>query len=690
LGFYVRRPLDQLHHELSPGPSAECPIFIEPFKRAARWFVPDALPARDVLPVGVYNRAWRSFDQVLQVGDVFGDGPARLKVRIIAQFHHSGCRGFRYLRSSTGNSRNRQSADPHRCHRRSYSGSGKSAVGLAAYITGEYIYDEENKRTCYRGHPGEVKGWGTLAPAAGPSYLTNKDQLGKAWNDAQRAETRSNSHLANHWVIGLWRNATPGQHQAVMEKIAKQASERYRVMVTWAVHEPSGEGSDDNWHGHLAMNMRRVTPEGFGAKAREIVDGKTRRLETEWMRRMIADEINGLLRSVNSDERITHESYQARGILKQPMQHMGNNAWQAEKRGEPTRIGDRNRKIRNENAAFDKEVGRSNATIDKIDTKLSKLAMQIIDLTNIESPGMEQTDAQSQQREDVIARDYGKIDYATEAVANHWMDHVRQIRETEERDRQKEKDGRAVREDDGVQDEKARWAQACGRYSDMRDPYGSLATAARAEGAMFRERQEDLRQREAVATNPEDSQVLKLTRYAEASAYMAFTSERLAGISRVISGHRDSESEVYYRAEAEKYREIEKSERQQLGKLRDVIDDRNIEALHQEIERLERQAREDPFGRRMAAQRQVETREESFGVAQTLPENAPNRDRPQKDQRPAANHEPFDAAAWREQDAAEYASRADILSGAAARENPFDAMARQEGERSRRAPGCRP
>ena len=302
-------------------------------------------------------------------------------------------------------------------------GSGKSAVGLAAYITGEYIYDEENKRTCYRGHPGEVKGWGTVAPAMGPSYLTVKGQLGKAWNDAQRAETRSNSHLANHWVIGLWRNATAEQHQAVMEKIAKQVSDRYGVMVTWAVHEPSGEGSDANWHGHLAMNMRRVTPEGFGAKAREIVDGKTRRLETEWMRRMIAGEINGLLRSVNSDERITHESYQARGILKQPMQHMGNNAWQAEKRGERTRIGDKNRAIRKENAAFDKEIGQHNSTIDKIDAKLCDVHQQKIfvvkqEISSIQAEikaeararkdPMETTPQQSMRESETLAKGFEK------------------------------------------------------------------------------------------------------------------------------------------------------------------------------------------------------------------------------------------------------------------------------------------
>src|SRR6202044_1632494 len=137
------------------------------------------------------------------------------------------------------------------------------------------------------------------------------------------------------------------------------------------------------------------------------------------------------------------------------------------------------------------------------------------------------------------------------------------------------------------------------------DVYGSLATAARSEGSMFRERQEELRQKEATASTPEDRERWKLTRWVEAAGYMAFTSERLAGISRVISGHRDGESETYYKAEAEKYREFEKAERQQLGQLRGIIAHRDTEALHREVERLERDAREDPFNRRMTAQRAV-------------------------------------------------------------------------------------
>src|SRR4051812_1331701 len=96
-------------------------------------------------------------------------------------------------------------------------GSGKSAVGLASYITGQTLYDQENQRNTYRGHPGDVLAWGTVAPAGAPAYLTDPEQLAKAWNDAQAAEKRINSHLANHWDIGLYRGGTVEGHRQVME-----------------------------------------------------------------------------------------------------------------------------------------------------------------------------------------------------------------------------------------------------------------------------------------------------------------------------------------------------------------------------------------------------------------------------------------------------------------------------------------
>lgn len=138
---------------------------------------------------------------------------------------------------------------------------GKSDVGLVAYSIDKSLYDEENRRTCNRNHAGEVTSWGISAGGPCPARFLDRSQIAQTANEAQASEKRINSHLSTHWDIALWRHATPEQHEQVMKRIAERYAERYGVLVVYAVHAPSGEGSEHNWHGHLAPTMRRVTPD---------------------------------------------------------------------------------------------------------------------------------------------------------------------------------------------------------------------------------------------------------------------------------------------------------------------------------------------------------------------------------------------------------------------------------------------
>jgi len=291
------------------------------------------------------------------------------------------------------------------------------------------------------------------------------------------------------------------------------------------------------------------------------------------------------------------------------------------------------------------------------------------------------------------------MDQVTEDVSQWWQNHRREMVDAEQEKQRKERDGwRETREED-IADPMARWAEACGKYSDLRDPYGSLATAARAEGAIFRKQQEEYRQAEARESDPTKRQLLQLRRHVEASEYMAVTSERLAGISGVISGERGSAGEQWYLAEAIKYREIAENERGELSKLRKLEDDKAFDQLHAEIARLEQQNRDDPFGRRMTArpkQEESEQKEQLFGVPIDLPANAPNRDRPQDGQYTRPDHEPA-AGRWRDVQDGEIFDpgrqfQMDPNRGRqvyepaqqpahSAPENPFDAVAQRDQER---------
>ncbi|MHA4915609.1 MobA/MobL family protein, partial [Enterococcus faecium] len=48
---------------------------------------------------------------------------------------------------------------------------------------------------------------------------------------------------------------------------SQEVADRYKVAVDLAVHDPRPSGDPRNYHAHLLMTTREVTPEGLGAKA---------------------------------------------------------------------------------------------------------------------------------------------------------------------------------------------------------------------------------------------------------------------------------------------------------------------------------------------------------------------------------------------------------------------------------------
>jgi len=473
-------------------------------------------------------------------------------------------------------------------------GSGKSAVGLVAYVTGQSLKDEETGVWCKRNHPGEVLAWGTEAPFRSPVYLTDAAQLSRAWNDAQRAEKRINSHLANHENLALTDKFGADDHIAVMKAISGRMVERYGVMVTWAVHKPTDHGDDRNWHGHLAYNMRRITPEGFGEKAREIVDKKTRSDERRWQRQMFADVINERLALLGHDERVTSLSFVERGIDKEPTKHLGNKQSQAELKGKRTPIGDENRAIRARNTQYDKE---QQANIDEA-RKLHHEA-QIIDLLAERLKRISTEIGMSDQPDDKRRKE---ADYQLAAqVAGYKTEEFQVLRAEDQiraekaisdqaiKDREKLEAEAKQRVDAGdITDPKARYAQAATQF-DIRRPYSSLCDVAAAENAAYHRGQDDLAARAAEEKDPLKRQSILLRKDIEHADYMAITSERLAGISYVVTGRRDKDSQ--YQKDVDSARDWRAEGKNLREKRRDVqkeLDERSKGDLHDELKKLER------------------------------------------------------------------------------------------------------
>ncbi|MDI6039877.1 MobA/MobL family protein, partial [Acinetobacter baumannii] len=62
------------------------------------------------------------------------------------------------------------------------------------------------------------------------------------------------------------------QRLAMLEELCASIVERHQVAVDACIHAPhTGSGSDErNYHAHILMSTRKLTPEGFTEKTREL------------------------------------------------------------------------------------------------------------------------------------------------------------------------------------------------------------------------------------------------------------------------------------------------------------------------------------------------------------------------------------------------------------------------------------
>lgn len=199
-------------------------------------------------------------------------------------------------------------------------GAGRSVVAAAAYRLGERLRDEEVDITHdYRRRAG-VQETFTLAPENAPDWALDPEQL---WNAANAAEKRKNSALAREVELALPEAVTPEARERIAHAFAAELVERYGVGVSVAIHAPSSEGDQRNFHAHILFTTRSLGADGFGAKTRVLDDRKTGPNEVLYLREFAADLINDALEDAGSAERVDHRSFAERGIELEPSAHVG-------------------------------------------------------------------------------------------------------------------------------------------------------------------------------------------------------------------------------------------------------------------------------------------------------------------------------------------------------------------------------
>jgi len=229
--------------------------------------------------------------------------------------------------------------------------AGRSVVAAAAYRAAENIGDDRLGVVWDFTRKQGVLHSEIMMPESAPEWAQDRAEL---WNMAERAEDKSTRRQAaatgRDIILALPHELSDEQRLDAVRALARNLIQRYGVAIDFAIHAPDRHGDQRNYHAHLLMTTRRVGPDGFGIKTRELDDYTRGPREIEIIRKTWERIGNRALRQAGIDEHIDCRSFADQGLDRDATVHLGPVASGMERKGEKTDLGDRNRAARARNA----------------------------------------------------------------------------------------------------------------------------------------------------------------------------------------------------------------------------------------------------------------------------------------------------------------------------------------------------
>lgn len=211
--------------------------------------------------------------------------------------------------------------------------AGRSATAAAAYRAGDEITDERTGTIHDYTRKGGVESTDIILPANAPEWAAERSAL---WNAAEQAETRKNSTVAREFEIALPAELPADERRRLAVDFARELVDRHGLAADVAIHAPNKHGDDKNHHAHILVSTRRLKPDGFTEKTRELDDRKSG--EVDRWRERFATLQNERLEQNGIISRVDHRSLEAQGIDREPTRHLGPAATGFERRtGEQSR-----------------------------------------------------------------------------------------------------------------------------------------------------------------------------------------------------------------------------------------------------------------------------------------------------------------------------------------------------------------
>ena len=211
--------------------------------------------------------------------------------------------------------------------------AGRTATAAAAYRAAAEITDERTGEVHDYRRKRDVESAVLILPEGAPQWASDRAAL---WNAAEQSETRKNSTVAREFEIALPSELSAEERQTLAHAFAREIVARHGCAADVAIHAPGREGDHRNHHAHILCTTRRLTPDGFGEKCRELDDRKTKAVDG-WRERFAVLQ-NEHLERAGVAERVDHRSLKEQGIERTPTRHLGPAATGYERRtGEPSR-----------------------------------------------------------------------------------------------------------------------------------------------------------------------------------------------------------------------------------------------------------------------------------------------------------------------------------------------------------------
>lgn len=155
-------------------------------------------------------------------------------------------------------------------HIKSFSrGKGESSVAAAAYRAGIDLVDSRTQKLHRYSKRKGVLSYHMLAPAGSPDWCNDAAVF---WDMNENKESRANARLARELEATLPHELTKEQREKLGLELGQMLVDRYQAAVLVALHAPSSQGDQRNFHVHLLMSARKITPEGFGERAGAAFD----------------------------------------------------------------------------------------------------------------------------------------------------------------------------------------------------------------------------------------------------------------------------------------------------------------------------------------------------------------------------------------------------------------------------------